>query len=531
LARNDRSPRRRFHDHPLIEGRQGARFNDLPGGQIGRAHLDGVGAEQAGHKSGFPIEDAPRQDHPTVLEQGWMTTFEVQHHLRQGERAMLPYVAAGLVALANHVADARFQGELQQGLIRGDIHDADAALQQFFYGGEISSGDPDKTGSVLLYPGQMRFPEWVLGQGDDIHCVRACAHDLRQAYQPAITGLGIHQAEGDGGQSAGIGNLGGKLRGFGDRGHGALDKGVLDAHLPGYGAVQEAILLRLGCAAQVPHLRHEGVHGLLGSGAKTLGKRRGKGRLHAQRDDLALGEMAVQGMESAGLHLADEGATAFVRDPGGAQRILERLNLFEGQRVPLVEKATRNLQVQAHKDSGIHAESGELLALGIVHDHQIGQPVDTLEDDTGGSGGQEGRGRLGGGDAAPDEDVQRLRRGVQHFLGRRIEDQGRLAAHESGGLAALEDDAPGARILLDHGGQERHVPDDGKAAEVFRQGPQSLQKCRKIPRGELGRAFYPEIPGACFLQEPADGWIHQGGGGNLDIADMTNRVGLLQERM
>ena len=116
-----------------------------------------------------------------------------------------------------------------------------------------------------------------------------------------------------------------------------------------------------------------------------------------------------RGWRAAGLHLADEGTTAFVRDLCRAQRVLERLDLLERQRVPLVEKATGNLQVQANQGGGIHAELGELLALEIVHGHQVGQPVDALEDDAGGSGGQECRCRLRGPDAAPDEDVRRLR--------------------------------------------------------------------------------------------------------------------------
>ncbi len=206
LARNDSSPRRRFHDHPPIERRQGARFDDLLGGQIGRAHLDGVRAQQGGHECGFPIEDAPGKDHATVLEQGWLAPFEVQHHLRQGQRAMLPHVAAGLVPLADHVTDARFQGEPEQVSIGGDVRDLDAAFQQFSYGGEVPSGDPDKTGPMSLYPSQMRLPERVLCQRHDVHRIRAPVHDLRQASQPPVTGLRVHHAQGDGGQSAGIGH-------------------------------------------------------------------------------------------------------------------------------------------------------------------------------------------------------------------------------------------------------------------------------------------------------------------------------------
>ena len=113
-------------------------------------------------------------------------------------------------------------------------------------------------------------------------------------------------------------------------------------------------------------------------------------------------------MESPGLHLADEGTTAFVRDLCCAQRILERLDFLERHRVPLVEKATRNFQVQASQGGGIHAEFGKLLALKIINGHQIRQPVNTLEDDAGSSRGQECRCRLRGPDASPNEDVHGL---------------------------------------------------------------------------------------------------------------------------
>ena len=44
---------------------------------------------------------------------------------------MLPHMAAGLIPLADHVSDARFKGEPQQGLIRSDIHDLHATFYQF----------------------------------------------------------------------------------------------------------------------------------------------------------------------------------------------------------------------------------------------------------------------------------------------------------------------------------------------------------------------------------------------------------------
>ena len=147
-------------------------------------------------------------------------------------------------------------------------------------------------------------------------------------------------------------------------------------------------------------LAHEGLYGPFGAGPKTLHKRRRKGSLHPQGDDLILAEMARQRVEGPGLYPAYEGTAACLRDLGAALRALERLDLPECQRVAFVEQATRNLQVQADQIGGVQAESGEALALGIINGNQIGQPMDALEDDPGGPGGQEGRSRLGGGNTS-----------------------------------------------------------------------------------------------------------------------------------
>ena len=148
------------------------------------------------------------------------------------------------------------------------------------------------------------------------------------------------------------------------------------------------------------------------------------------------------------MHLAYEGAAAFFRDLRSVQRVLDRLDLLERARVSLVEKATGNLQVQANQIGRIQAELGESLALSLINGNQICQPMDALENDPGGPCGQECRCRLRGGDASPDEDVERLRGCAQHFLDRRIESQGRLTAHESRGLASFQDDAPNSRAIL-----------------------------------------------------------------------------------
>ena len=151
-----------------------------------------------------------------------------------------------------------------------------------------------------------------------------------------------------------------------------------------------------------------------------------------------------------------------------------RLDLLERTRVSLVEKATGNLQVQADQIGRIQAEFGELPALEIINGNQVCQPMDALEDDPRRPCGQECRCRLRGGDASPDEDVERLRGCAQHFLDHRIESQGRLTAHESRGLAPFQDDAPDSRAILQNRCQQIQVTDDGKATVVLRQLPQSL---------------------------------------------------------
>ena len=44
-------------------------------------------------------EDASGQDQATVLAQRWVAPFQIQHHLSQGEGAVWPHVAAGLIPL------------------------------------------------------------------------------------------------------------------------------------------------------------------------------------------------------------------------------------------------------------------------------------------------------------------------------------------------------------------------------------------------------------------------------------------------
>jgi len=67
------------------------------------------------------------------------------------------------------------------------------------------------------------------------------------------------------------------------------------------------------------------------------------------------------------MNLAYEGTATFLRDPCSAKRVLERLDFLERKRVSLVEKATRNLQVQANQNGRINAEFGEPLALKMIN--------------------------------------------------------------------------------------------------------------------------------------------------------------------
>jgi hypothetical protein len=131
----------------------------------------------------------------------------------------------------------------------------------------------------------------------------------------------------------------------------------------------------------VANLVHEGLYGLLGPGPKTLHKRRRKGSLHPQGDDLIRAETARQRVDGPVLYPACEGTAAGLGDLGAALRVLERLDLPEGQRVAFVEQATGNPEVQADQIGGIQAEFGEGLALPIINGNQVGQPMEALEDD------------------------------------------------------------------------------------------------------------------------------------------------------
>jgi hypothetical protein len=77
--------------------------------------------------------------------------------------------------------------------------------------------------------------------------------------------------------------------------------------------------------------------------------------------------MALQRVEGPDLDSAYEGASAFLGDLPSCQGALQGLELLEGQRVSLVEQATRNLQVQARQIGGIQAEFGEPPASEIIN--------------------------------------------------------------------------------------------------------------------------------------------------------------------
>jgi hypothetical protein len=98
--------------------------------------------------------------------------------------------------------------------------------------------------------------------------------------------------------------------------------------------------------------------------------------------------MALKRVEGSGTHSVCKGTAAFFRDLCSAQRTLEPFDILERDRVSLVEKATGNLQVEAHQIGRIQAEVGEPPALEILDGNQVCQPMDTFEDDPRGPGGQ-----------------------------------------------------------------------------------------------------------------------------------------------
>jgi len=292
------------------------------------------------------------------------------------------------------------------------------------------------------------FPERVLGQETTFtHTV--VRHHLRQASQ-LRSQAGIHQARAMWQSAASQSRR--QTPGYRDRGHGAWIKGYVMPISRATGC-QEAIPLRLRSAAQVPRLRMRvTAFSFRDRNARQTTRQR---RSTPVDDSLRVKWLSRDG--GAGLHLADEARrlSSVIRRRTAPPRTPES---FEGKRVPLVEKATRTCR-SSPQCSGIHAEaasSWRWRSSMTTRSVSSGRSRRRYR----GSGGQEGRSRSGW--RLPQMRTSETSQKSATFLCRRIEDQGRLAAHESGGLATLEGDAPDARILLDHGGQERHVPTMGK---------------------------------------------------------------------
>jgi len=101
-----------------------------------------------------------------------------------------------------------------------------------------------------------------------------------------------------------------------------------------------------------------------------------------------------RGWARPGTHFARERTAAFLRNHRAAQQALEPFDLVERNRVSFVEQATRNPQVEADQIGRVQAEVGEPPALGIVDGNQVCQPMDALEDDPRGPGGQKRRSGL-----------------------------------------------------------------------------------------------------------------------------------------
>jgi len=88
---------------------------------------------------------------------------------------------------------------------------------------------------------------------------------------------------------------------------------------------------------------------------------------------------------------------------------------------------------------------------------------------------------------------------VRRISDRGIESQGRLTAHESGGLAAFQDEAPDSRTILQNRARRFKSPMIGKQ-RWFSDKSLNLSRTAEESPGKTGVAFYPDILDPGLLQ-------------------------------
>ena len=425
-------------------------------------------------------------------------------------------MAPGLLPLQDQPADPPFQGQAQQPFVAGNINYFDALCSQADGVSRVPGGDGHEGGADGLDPGQLFFQGGVFGQGDEVNRVGPGPHEAMQAAEISLQLAPVSEAQGNGGEAAGLGHRQGEFGDIADPGHGALDKRIRGAQLPGRRAVQKTPARGRDVPQQPGHLGLESLHGLGAPGAEALTEPLGKGGFRTQGDQAPAVQTAFQGGRRGFRHLLGKGA-ALGRGYGAvAQRAGVTLQFFDGREIAFIEKPAEHPQGAPHQAGMLGTELGDLLPEPVVYLHQVSPPVETFKDDARGAGGQEGRRGLGGSYSTPDDHLHFKGAFPQPLFGAGEQHADGVPTYEARSLVAFEGYSPDGGLVLNEEVEEVQITDNRQTGAPGRELVQPLEKYLGGPGEEVGVVFHPQGFDPRFLQEDLQLRVHQVGGKYLN---------------
>ena len=481
LAGNAGGPETGGEDLPLVERGQRAALHDLAAGQVGRAHLQGVGPQEHGPGRAQGVMHPAGQDHAHLAEQLGLAPTGLQGGLGQGQGAQASHVAPGLEALQDHEAHPGPRGQEQQLHVRRQVEHLQALGPQRPGEGRLPGGHRDQRRPVFLDPAQLLGPAGILVQDHDVHGVGQAAHDLGQAAEIALQ-VGVRaRPGGQGRQGPGLGHGAGERGRIADPGHGPLDQGQAGARpvLGGPGA--EPLQPRRGLLPEPQGLLGEGPQGRGRAFPEALGEPGGEGGVRAEGNQFVRPQGGVLQGHGGAPDLGGQG-------PGiGRRRFTQTPH---GPGIALVEETPLERAVGRNGRAGFVLELAQPLGGRRGEPSGVGEPMGLLQDHGPGPGGQEGGGRLGRGHAAPKDQGRTVR--TQDAAGVVQQETGGFGAADPGGLGGLQGQGRGPDGTPEEVERAVHVARGqnhlGARAEAVQGGPHVLVRHSIQP----GMIFDPE---------------------------------------
>ena len=148
-------------------------------------------------------------------------------------------MAAGLLPFQDQPAHPAFQGQAQQPFVAGNIDNFDPLVSETDGVSRVAGGDGHEGRAHCFDPGKLCFEVGIFSQGDEINRVGPRPHEAAETTEISLQLAPVPEAQGHGGEAAGLGHRQGEFGHIADPGHGPLDKGIGGAQLPGCRAIQK----------------------------------------------------------------------------------------------------------------------------------------------------------------------------------------------------------------------------------------------------------------------------------------------------